>query len=271
MQVLFALYVFSIAACIGSFLNVVIYRVPLGRSIVAPASACGSCGEPLLWWMNIPILGYLYNRGRCQYCGSSYSARYAWIELFFAVVTTWLWWTFQPDWVFCLTATVFLAVGVCVFWIDVDHWIIPDGVNLFGVLSGLLFALIRSDFEPMVAWMASPQLNTFIDGLLAACIACAAFYGLSKLGKVLARQDALGLGDVKYAAVLGAYLGLKYVGLGCLLSFLLGGVYAVPVLLLRLRGGKQAVPFGTFMSVGGFLALVYGQELLSAWIRWVGY
>ena len=127
---------------VGSFLNVVVYRVPLGKSIVLPPSACTTCNTPLAWYQNVPLFSYLFLGGRCRFCGTTYSFRYAALEL-----VTGLFFLYCQSsqglfsWLFLKSVFLF-SLCLVVFFIDLDHWIIPDGINLFGVLTGLVFSLL---------------------------------------------------------------------------------------------------------------------------------
>ncbi|MBS2033565.1 prepilin peptidase [bacterium] len=257
-----------IALCLGlifgSFLNVVIYRLPLQRSVVVPGSACGSCGVPLRWYHNIPVLSYLFQSGTCAYCGSPFSSRYMWIELATGLGAVGLLYHdlgFGVAW--CYHFALF-CVALAVFWTDVDHWIIPDEVNLFGVLFGTAFSVLmpnRADmylFEDLLGWNVASNLYSSLVGV---AVGWLFFKFIQFLGLLFARQEAMGEGDVKYAAVLGAFLGWQMALGAFFLSFLLGAVYAIPLLLSRAGRGKDPVPFGTFMSLAAVPVALWGNDL----------
>ena len=244
-----ALYLGLVA---GSFLNVVIYRLPLQRSIVLPGSGCGSCGVPLKWWNNLPVISYLAQLGRCSFCGAPYSSRYMWIEvliglsslglLFFDGGFGWLW----------LFHFTLVCVAVAVFFTDIDHWIIPDEVNLFGVVAGIFLSWkmpYRADCGFLFDFWGLQVQSNWVGSLLGVAVGWMVFRFVQFLGMLVARQEAMGWGDVKYAAALGAFLGWQHALLAFLLSFFLGALFAVPLLLSREGRGKEPIPFGTFMSV----------------------
>ncbi|MFN8606200.1 MAG: prepilin peptidase [Vulcanimicrobiota bacterium] len=248
----------------GSFLNVVIYRLPLQRSVVMPGSACGSCGVPLRWYHNIPVFSYLIQGGACAYCAAPFSSRYMWIELATGLGAMGLLHLDGGFGVAWLYHFVLFCVALAVFWTDVDHWIIPDEVNLFGVVFGTAFSVLMPDrgdmylFEELLGWNLR---SNFYSSLVGVAVGWLFFKFIQYLGLLVARQEAMGEGDVKYAAVLGAFLGWQMALGAFFLSFLLGAVYAVPLLLSRAGRGKDPVPFGTFMSLAAVPVALWGNEL----------
>lgn len=258
-----------IALCLGlilgSFLNVVIYRLPLQRSVVFPGSACGSCGVPLRWYNNLPVLSYWMQGGACADCGSPYSSRYMWVELVTGLASVGLLCHDGGLGVAWIYHFALFCVALAVFWTDVDHWIIPDEVNGFGVLFGVALSVFmpnRGDmylFEDLTGW-GFLHSNIF-SSLFGVVIGWLFFKFIQVLGMLVARQEAMGEGDVKYAAVLGAFLGWQMALGAFFLSFLLGAVYAVPLLLSRQGRGKDPVPFGTFMSLAAVPVALWGGEI----------
>lgn len=262
------LFTIWIALCfgliIGSFLNVVIYRLPLQRSVVFPGSACGSCGVPLSWYHNIPVLSYWVQGGACAFCGSPYSSRYMWVELMTGLASVGLLYHDQGLGVAWLYHFALFSVALAVFFTDVDHWIIPDEVNLFGVVFGTAFGVFmpnRGDmylFEDLTGWDLHSNVYSSLAGVVVGWLF---FKFIQFLGMLVARQEAMGEGDVKYAAVLGAFLGWQMALGAFFLSFLLGALYAVPLLLSSKGRGKDPVPFGTFMSLAAVPVALWGVEI----------
>lgn len=257
-----------IGLVVGSFLNVVIYRLPLQRSVVMPGSACGACGTPLRLQNNIPVFSYLWQRGLCQYCGAPFSIRYLSIELACGLVSVGLLYFDQGvGWHWLFHFTLF-ALALAVFFTDLDHWIIPDEVNLFGVIFGCAIASFlppRGDMDVIEEVMAMPLefmgwsfRTNFWGSVLGVCVGVGFFRFIQFLGMLFARQEAMGDGDVKYAAVLGAFLGWQMALAAFFLSFFLGAVYAVPLLMTAKGRGKDPVPFGTFMSLAAVPVSLWG-------------
>jgi leader peptidase (prepilin peptidase)/N-methyltransferase len=256
---------------IGSFLNVVVYRVPLGRSIVSPPSACGSCGHVVRAYDNIPLLSWLLLRGRCRDCGARISARYPLVELggaaFFAVVA----WRFVPEigsadarsivaGILQLVAFLYLAaISLALAIIDAETRRLPNVIVVPAYAVGAV--LLGASAALSGAWPA----------LLTATIGAAALGGFY-LVVALIRPGGMGLGDVKLAGALGLYLGWLGWGqlaVGALAGVLLGGVFAVIVLIVR-RDRKLAVPYGPWLLAGAWVGILAGAPIASAYLRLFG-
>ena len=243
-----------LGALVGSFLNVVIYRVPLGRSIVLPPSACTACNTPLSWYQNLPVVSYFFLAGKCAYCGSSYSVRYAALELVTGLFFLYSQLQFGLFSLMFLKTVCLFCLCLVVFFIDLDHWIIPDGINLLGVILGVVFSLLL----PMetVSLLHDALGETFaslvwsLSGIL---VGLAFFWSIQVVGLILVKQEAMGGGDVKFAALIGAFLGPMVSFWAFLASFFLGAVFAVPLLLFGRGGAKEPIPFGTCMAVAAVL------------------
>lgn len=260
----------------GSFLNVVVYRLPLMRSVVFPPSACGSCSEPLSPWENIPIFACLFQGAECRRCGAVFSWRYMLVECWMACWSGYLvyfdgglGWRWLSH-----TCLVFLATAV--FLTDWDHWIIPDEVNLAGVFAGVLLSLelpARNDLSGLSNLVGLQFHSNFWSSILGAAFGWIFFSAVQLFGLIIAKQEAMGGGDVKYAAALGAFMGWFGAFQAFLLSFLLGAVMAVPLMLFARGSGKEPIPFGTFMSVAAVVVTLWGAELtiyfdrLMAWMN----
>lgn len=262
-----AAIVFVYGALIGSFLNVVIYRLPNERSIVWPGSACGTCGTPLSWWENIPILSYFLLRGKCHTCGSTFSWRYAGIETLSALMAVAL---LQlcggVSWQY-IYWFIFYAYLCVVFFMDFDNWIILDSVSLSGAVvgaAGSVLLPVRADF----AYFAAPWLNNLASSLIGALAGAALFWSIQFLGSLLMRQEALGSGDVKLAALIGAFLGWQCGLLALMLSFVLGAFTVPVIMLIQRKGARVPVPLGTFMACASMLVVFYGERILNMLFYW---
>lgn len=259
--------VFVYGSLFGSFLNVVIYRMPLERSIVAPGSACGMCGTPLAWWQNIPVLSYVALGGRCHTCGTHYSVRYAFVEALTGAAAVYLLHHHGRIGFPFAYHFVFFCFLTAVFFMDLDHWIILDELSVPGIVVGLL----GSAFMPPrwdLPLDLSPPVGNLVSSLLGILMGAAFFWSIQVVGTILARQDALGGGDVKLAALMGAFLGWKMGLVSFLLSFFLGAAVAIPLMLFGRRRGKDPVPLGTFMAVAAFATAVWGPEIMDFMLDW---
>lgn len=229
---------------VGSFLNVVITRLPERRSLVTPRSACPACGAAIAWYDNMPLVSFAVLRGRCRSCARPIPWRYPLTEAATAVLFGLAAARFGPA-PSLGVALLLIALLVAVTGIDLEHQIIPDVITLPGTAAGLLASLLTGD----VPW---------VDSL----IGIAAGGGLFLL-IILASRGGMGGGDVKLAAMLGAFLGWKVMLLSVLLAVLAGGAVAVMLLASGRTGRKDPIPFGPFLAGGGAVGLLWGEDLLE--------
>jgi leader peptidase (prepilin peptidase)/N-methyltransferase len=259
-----------LGSLIGSFLNVVIFRVPAGRSIVAPPSACGSCGAPIRPWDNIPVLSWLILRGRCRDCGAGISARYPLVELgtaiFFVVIAVrfggaLLGGESLPAALLVLAAFLYLgAISVALALIDLDTHRLPNRIVLpaYPVAAVLLIAAALFAREP--------------ERLVPALLGGLALFGLYLL-MAIAYPGGMGFGDVKLAGVLGLYLGWlgwDALAVGAFAAFLLGGLFSLVLVALRRAGMRSGIPFGPWMIAGAWVGILVGQQLTSGYLALFG-
>lgn len=242
---------------VGSFLNVVIYRVPRGESVVRPRSHCPGCGTQLAERDNVPVLSWMILRGRCRTCGESISIRYPLVEALTALGFASLAWHFGLVW--ALPAFLYLgAVGIALAAIDIDTHRLPDAIvkPSYAVATVLLGGAAALDRD------AAALARVALGGM-----ALGAFYLLL----AFVNPRGMGWGDVKLSGVLGMYLGWLSWGsvlVGGFLGFLLGGLIGSALMLVGRAGRKSKIPFGPFMIAGVFLAVFFGDGL-SHWYRGV--
>lgn len=255
---------------IGSFLNVVIWRLPRGESLSHPGSACPRCGHPIRWWDNIPVVSWIVLHGRCRDCGEPISRRYPLVELatglFFAGVALWLLATLAPTMpVLALfpaaVAFLFLAsISVALALIDLDTHKLPNAIVLPGYVVGAILL------------GASSILSNDLESLGRAGIGMAAMF-VGYLVMALAYPGGMGFGDVKLAGVLGLYL--AWLGWGSLLvgafaAFLFGGGFSVILLVLRRAKLKSGIPFGPWMLVGAWVGVFVGETTWGGYLALFG-
>jgi leader peptidase (prepilin peptidase)/N-methyltransferase len=228
----------------GSFVNVVVYRLPEGESVVHPPSRCPFCRQRLRWWQLIPVFSFLWLQGRCAYCRQRISWRYPATELLFGGA---LMVFFRLDGLTAdtLTAVLFFGLLYTAAAIDLVHRIIPNQLTLFGMVTGLVLA------------------NFTALGCLNSIAGLAAGAGSLLLVLLVARRG-MGGGDIKLAGVLGAFLGWQGVLLAVFLAALLGSVVGIAASLLRgLPVRRASIPFGPFLSLGGLIAYFFGDRLIN--------
>lgn len=234
-----------VGAMVGSFANVVIYRVPRRESVVAPRSRCPACGHPIAARDNVPLLSFLLLRGRCRHCGTAISWRYPLVEALTALLFVAVWRAFGPTWE-GLRAALFVLILVVVVFVDLDHRLIPNAVTYPGMTAGLLLAL--------------PDGPAALAERVLAGVGAGAFF----LAVAVVSRGGMGGGDVKLAAVMGLFLGWPAIAAALFLSFLAGGLVGIALILLRLRRRKDAIPFGPFLALGSLAGLFWGASL----VRW---
>jgi leader peptidase (prepilin peptidase)/N-methyltransferase len=244
---------------IGSFLNVVVHRVPRGDSVVSPPSACPSCGTAIRPRDNVPVGGWLLLKGKCRDCQAPISARYPLVEAATAVLFVVMALRFGLDW--ALPAYLYLAaVGLALALIDLDCKRLPDVLTLpsYPVAAVLLGG----------AALAGSDSGDFLEALVGGLVMFAVYFALC-----FAYPAGMGFGDVKLAGVLGMYtawLGWGAWAVGLFLGFLLGGVFGIALIAFRKGSRKTAVPFGPFMLLGALIAILIGPELAQGYLDLTG-
>jgi leader peptidase (prepilin peptidase)/N-methyltransferase len=234
--------------CIGSFLNVCIHRLPLGGSIVHPASRCPGCGQALAWWDNIPVVSYLALRGRCRTCRLPISLRYPIVEALTAALFLLHWQVFGPT-PLLFVRLLFACMLIVLFAIDLEHQILPNVITLPGIVVGFLCSCIVPP-GPLMS-LAGIGLG---GGLL---------WAIAELWFRLRKVEAMGFGDVKMLAMIGAFLGVKMVVLTFALSSMIGGLVGAALLATRRADMATKVPYGTMLAFAALVASLFGEPLLA--------
>ena len=238
-----------LGAAVGSFVNVCVARMPAGGSVLRPRSRCPSCRATIRWRDNLPILSWIFLRARCRGCGVRISLRYPAIELATALAWAGMAWMYGPS-VTALTGAVLFTILLAIAVIDARHYIIPDALSLGGCAAGLALSALPGSTPPLAA-VAGAVLGF---GLL---------HVVGWLGEKTFRKPALGGGDVKMMAMVGAFLGPGGALLTIFLGALAGSLVFGPV---SLRTGKP-VPFGTFLALGATGAFLFGDMLFDWYLR----
>jgi len=242
------LAVFIFGLIIGSFSNVVIYRLPSGNSIIFPSSHCRSCFAPIHPLDNIPLFSYLLLRGRCRYCRESISLRYLGVESLSGVLYVVLWYKFGLNFqllVYALLISSLLMIAV----IDFDHKIIPNSITLPGILTGLGLSFWALPIAPL-----DSLIGLFAGGIF--------FYLVALISK-----GGMGGGDIKLIAMIGAFLGWQGVFFTILVGALAGSVVGLSLMSLGKKGRKDKVPFGPFLALGAILYILAGDYLISWYLQ----
>jgi leader peptidase (prepilin peptidase)/N-methyltransferase len=249
--IFWAVSIFLFGAAIGSFLNVVIHRTPIHESIVTPGSHCPKCDAKIRFYDNAPILSYLILMGRCRYCRSPISIRYPIVELITALIGVGLYWRWG------LTPTfgvffLFSAAMIAVFFIDLDHLIIPDAISLNGIPIGLAASIVG--FIPWMDWRLS-LIGFFVGGAI--------LYVPALIYEEIRGVEGLGAGDVKLLAMMGSFIGPMGVFFVLFCSSFTGSIVGLVGILFARRGAASPIPFGPFLAAAGVVYVFLGGRFVD--------
>ena len=237
---------------VGSFLNVCIYRIPLGRSLAYPPSACTQCGRLLSWFENVPVLAWLALGGKCRTCKAPISVVYPLVELFTGAMFVWAWWQYGLSWLL-VSHLLFACALVVLFFIDLHHQILPNVITLPGIVVGFLLSFINPP-----GW-GSSLIGILLGGLIP--------YAIAELYARVRREEGLGMGDVKMLAMIGAFLGWRLMILTLVLASFMGSVVGLSLIAVRRGDMKSALPFGTFLTIATFVSMVVGSRILAWYLE----
>jgi len=255
--------VFIFGAVIGSFLNVCIYRMPRGLSIIMPSSRCPGCNSPIRFYDNIPIISYILLKGRCRKCKSKISMRYPLVEILNASLYVLVLQRFINSHPFIMIIYfIFVSSLIVITFIDMEFQIIPDRITLPWIpLSLVLGATVLPDpfSRHDLLGLRSSLVGVLLGGGL--------FYLIAVVGSAIFKKDAMGGGDIKMMAMIGGLLGYKGVILTTFLGSLVGSTAGIIVIIIKGRRWGMKIPFGPFLAIGAIVTLLSGKEILYWYIR----
>ena len=256
----FSIFAFALGAIVGSFLNVVIHRYPREESIVFPASHCTNCNTAIKAYDNVPILSYLWLRGRCRACHAPFSIRYPLVELANALFYLAIFQRAGATPLFLLIAAV-VSMIIVLIYIDAEIQILPDVIDIPGIVIGLgLGAMIQFGLGDAPDLMLSQSL---IDSLAGAVIGASLLFAIALAYRLVRKVEGMGLGDVKMIAMLGAVLGWEPLFPLLVLSSVIGALIGGVVALKSEKGMQAAVPFGVFLGLAALVMMFFGPTLWS--------
>lgn len=249
MQILLMVYAGIVGACVGSFLNVCVYRWPEDKSVVSPPSSCPNCGTRIKWYDNVPVLGWMWLRGKCRACGTPISIQYPLVELLTAALWVMAAWRFGATWQ-TLSVALFFTILLGIALSDARTYIIPDQFTLGGLVIGLALSF-------------APGGITWKDAFLGAVLGYGLLWLVAVLGEWAFKKPAMGGGDIKMMAMVGAFLG----PMGVLLTIFLGALFGTLIFApISMRTGKL-VPFGIFLALGAAITEPFGQAMIDWYVR----
>jgi leader peptidase (prepilin peptidase) / N-methyltransferase len=238
----------------GSFLNVVIYRLPRGLNLARPPSTCPRCGARIRPYDNIPLLSYLLLGGKCRQCRAPISPIYPLVEALTAGSFILAFFHHGRDWSWPLLATsVFAGALIALGFIDFFHQILPDGITLPGFVLALAYAAVRKDL-------------TLVQALLGATVGAGFLLATYLIYKGIRKKEGLGLGDVTMMLFIGAFVGWQKALLTLILASFAGALVGVVLIAVRKKGLQHALPFGTFLAPAAYAAALWGDVIISAYL-----
>jgi leader peptidase (prepilin peptidase) / N-methyltransferase len=264
------IFVFLFGLIIGSFVNVCIVRIPSGKSIVLPASACPKCGLAIRPYDNIPVVSYLLLRGKCRGCKTKISWMYPAVELLTGLLFLGCFCAFGIS-VETAKWAAFSAIMVVLVFTDLRERILPDVVNFTGLAIGLIFSLFSKPTDGTALWIANHLFDypppapvlSLVDAILGAAVGSGLLWLVSEAYFKVRGREGMGLGDVKMMLMAGAFLGAKRTLLTILAGSLLGSVLGLAVILARRKDAEYELPFGTFLGAGALLVVFFGTPVVN--------
>jgi leader peptidase (prepilin peptidase) / N-methyltransferase len=251
-----SLAAFLIGSLVGSFLNVCIYRMPRGLSIIWPSSRCPFCNSPIRPYDNIPVISFLILRGKCRDCGGRISFRYPAVEMMNALLYVAAVWRYGIGWHIPFLF-LFCSAMIVIAFIDLDFQIIPDAITLPGIPVGVIAGAF---FFPDPFARSGP--TGFVNSLIGLLSGGGLFYAIAVLSR-----GGMGGGDIKMMAMVGAFAGWKSILLTTFAGSLLGSIVGIFLMAFRGKGRKTRVPFGPFLALGALITLFFGREILGLYMR----
>ena len=267
---LIIVFTFLFGLVIGSFLNVCIIRIPAGKSIVLPASACPQCATPIRAYDNVPVLSFLLLGGKCRACKMPISAMYPIVELLTALFFLACFLSFGPTFEAAKWAA-FSAIMIVLVFTDLRERLLPDVVNYTGLILGLAFSLVTKPIDGTAHWLAnrmfdfpppSPVLS-FVDAIIGAAAGSGLLWLVSEVYFRMRHRKGMGMGDVKMMVMAGAFLGAKRALLTILAGSLLGSVLGLVFILVQRKDSTYELPFGTFLGMAALLVVFFGTPAIN--------
>ena len=244
--------IFILGLIVGSFSNVCIYRIPRNESIIYPASHCPKCCSKIKPVDNIPLLSFILLKGRCRNCKTKISVQYPIVEFLTGLIYLIIYLIYGLS-IQTLIYIILSSALIIIAFIDLNEQIVPDAISLPGIVIGF----ILSFFVYYISFVDS-VLGIFVGGGIILII------GLT--GLVIFKKEAMGGGDVKLAAMIGAFLGWRYIVISLFLGFFLGALTGICLIIAKIKSREDVVPFGPFIVLGSFITLLWGEKIISWYI-----
>jgi leader peptidase (prepilin peptidase)/N-methyltransferase len=255
------IYLFVIGCCVGSFINVICFRLPLGKSIIYPSSRCAKCNYKLKWFDNIPLISWILLGAKCRSCKKNISITYPLIELITGLIFCANFFAYPsiynqlPKLLIIFSGIIFSAILIVLTILDCKYFWLPKKITFGGLTLGLIFSLIVDLFHNF------SHFSFFINSIVAAFIGFIFFYLLSLLGLKIYKKPVMGDGDAKLSALLGSWLGIQGLFITIWMAFFSASIFVIFGLILKKIKRKQKIPFGAFLSLSGLIVWQFGNQL----------
>ena len=253
-EIIASIFVLLLGLIIGSFSNVCIYRIPRQESLIRPGSHCPKCNQPIKFYDNIPLVSFIILKGKCRYCKEKISWQYPLVEFLTAVLYLLLFLGYGLQLV-TFVYMFFCSALIIITFIDLKENIIPDVLSLPFLLLGFLMSFFLKNLSP-------------INSLLSILAGGGVLLLVAILGSFLFKKEAMGGGDIKLAAMVGAFLGWQLTLLSLFLSFFTGAIIGI-VILIKNKGESDPIPFGPFIALGTIIALFFGHSIINWYLSLV--
>jgi leader peptidase (prepilin peptidase)/N-methyltransferase len=241
--------VFVLGLIVGSFSNVCIYRIPRNESVIYPASHCPKCRTKIKPVDNIPLLSYILLKGRCHNCGSKISIQYPVVEFLTGLIYLIIYLTYGLS-IQSLVYIILASALIIIAFIDLQEQIIPDIISLPGIVVGLILSFIV------------PYIS-FINSALGALVGGGIILIIAWVGSIIFKKEAMGGGDVKLTAMIGAFLGWRYTIISLFLGFFLGALAGIILIMTKIKKREDAIPFGPFIVLGSIITFLCGEKIIN--------
>ena len=251
---IYYIFLFILGACVGSFLNVCIYRLPKNESIVNPPSHCPKCNKLIAWYDNIPFISYIILGAKCRHCKTRITFRYFLVELLTAIVFAALYGQFGLT-AKCFIMLILSGAMIVSTFIDFEYQIIPDEITLGGAAVGLILSVVFPGIHGQNNFIFGGLYSIF--GILAGGMS---IYLMGAAGQMIFRKEAMGGGDVKYMSMIGAFLGWKMVLLTFFLAPFFGSIVGI---IAKLKYKQDIIPYGPYLSIAAFVSTIWGERILD--------
>ena len=260
MEIFFIIVFGILGAAIGSFLNVVIDRLPAGKSVVYPPSSCDACQHRLSGLDLFPVFSYLFLRGRCRYCQAKFSQRIFWVELGNGLLVAFLFWHFGWQWMLPV-AIAYSGVLITLAVIDLNHQLILNKI----VYPAAIVAMILNFFVPDLF-----SLHNFLFGLIGAAFGSIFLFLAYIFSQVVLKREGMGIGDIKMAAMIGLMVGFPNAIVAIFGGAILGGITSIFLITFKKKSRKDIIPFGAFLSLATIITMIWGTPIIHWYLHLSG-